>query len=346
MPTTSSYYTDLEYPTVNQDGDTWGTLTNEYLDGLLTKLKNLSDRINSAGVGSDSDLSQILRDISQYDNINASIPTTVKSLFGITDLKAADTYSYATAWNATFDSYLQGFSLTPPQSSSAVQSFDYDLFVEKLQPYVDQAESNITQANADIDHVTAILARLSAGASLQTGYYPIIPDAGISGTMRIWKFSGSRQNYSFCPSSSWAATKVTSSAWDAATANMYALFPGNTSQTDSTNMVLGSFGYLLSEAETPSHISTYGITEVLAIKIVSGDLTIPTIYGQMFFDTWYNASTGYPQLSGILFHSVPTSQVSSLSAQSTYNAADVDSGKYIDIPCTIRMRNYKTKYMY
>lgn len=346
MPTTSSYYSDLEYATVNEDGSTWGSITNTYIDGLTTKLKTLSNRINAAGVGSDSDLSQILRDISQYDNINASIPTTVKSTFGITNLKVADTYSYSTNWNAAYDSYLSGFSLTPPQSSSAVQSFDYDLFVEKLQPLLDAVESNITQANSDISHVNAILARLSAGASLQIAYYPIIPDAGIAGTMRIWKFSSSRQNYSFCPNSSWVATKVTSVAWDAATANMYALYPGNTSQTDSTNMVLTSFGYLLSETETPSHISTYGVSETLAIKIVSGDVTIPTTYGQMYFDTWYNASTGYPQLSGILFHSAPTSQVSSLTAQSTYNAADVDSGKYIDIPCTIRMRNYKTKYMY
>ena len=104
MPTTSSYYSDLEHPTVNQDGSTWGSITNTYIDGLLTKLKALSDRINAAGVGSDSDLSQILRDISQYDNINASIPTTVKSTFGITNLKVADTYSYSTNWNAAYDS--------------------------------------------------------------------------------------------------------------------------------------------------------------------------------------------------------------------------------------------------
>jgi len=186
MPTTSSYYTDLEYPTVNQDGDTYGTLVNEYLDGLLTKLKNLSDRINAAGVGSDSDLSQILRDISQYDNINASIPTTVKSTFGITNLKGTDTYTYATAWNATYDSYLQGFSLVPPGSAAAVQSFDYDLLAEKLRPYVTQAENNISQANSDIAHVNAILYRLNTvGRVARALYKPLDVESGVSGTVTI-----------------------------------------------------------------------------------------------------------------------------------------------------------------
>lgn len=209
MPTTSSYYSDLEHPTVNQDGSTWGSITNTYIDGLATKLKALSDRINAAGVGSDSDLSQILRDISQYDNINASIPTTVKSTFGITDLKAADTYSYASAWNATYDSYLSGFSLTPPQSSSAVQNFDYDLFVEKLQPYVDQAESNINQANADIAHVNAILYRLNtAGRVARAVYKQLDSESGIAGTVSIAPASsdylGDKETVTFTPTNSTA----------------------------------------------------------------------------------------------------------------------------------------------
>ena len=203
MPTTSSYYSDLEHPTVNQDGSTWGSITNTYIDGLATKLRALSDRINAAGVGSDSDLSQILRDISQYENINSSIPITVKSLFGITDLKAADTYSYASAWNATYDSYLSGFSLTPPQSSSAVQSFDYDLFVEKLQPYVDQAESNITQANADIAHVNSILYRLNTvGRVSKVVYQPFASEFGVAGTASISPAGSNLENVVFTASNS------------------------------------------------------------------------------------------------------------------------------------------------
>jgi len=362
MPTTSSYYTDLEYPTVNQDSDTWGTLTNEYLDGLLTKLKNLSDRINAAGVGSDSDLSQILRDISQYDNINASIPTTVKSLFGITDLKAADTYSYATAWNATFDSYLQGFSLVPPGSSAAVQSFDYDLLAEKLRPYVDQAESNITQANADISHVDAILARLAAGKSNRLAYIPATTDSGISGTLRIWKTTLTsqitKQYFNFVPSGSWADSGVSSSDWDAATAQIYNNIDGalRTTDTDTTNMSLnfgqGQFSedYVVENYNAATPGSIIGAQGSYTLKLLSGSPIIGNeMVGGVWFNftsvapagrkqyQWYNASNYRGYVDNIPSISRLTSDVSSPTST---------NGNHQDFAVTFRFRKYETRALY
>ncbi len=332
MPTTSSYYNDLEHPTVNQDGDTWGTLTNEYLDGLLTKLKNLSDRINAAGVGSDSDLSQILRDISQYDNINSSIPTTVKSLFGITDLKAADTYSYASAWNATYDSYLQGFSLVPPASSAAVQSFDYDLFVEKLRPYVTQAENAISQANSDVAHVNSILARLAAGPTLQPVYIPIIGDSGVSGQLTITKNAyGAQEDMSFEPDSG------DHTNWLTATSILLGLGSGNASSSDETNVTINygtvmftEDGYSLQEFFSAS-TAIFTITELSGFTVVgTNNYSVPGVEGGGLTD-WTNTS-GLKRVR-FSFNGQP-------------NTGDLSAGQSKTVSASLRMRQYFQRYLY
>jgi hypothetical protein len=332
MPTTSSYYTDLEYPTVNQDGDTWGILANEYLDGLLTKLKNLSDRINSAGVGSDSDLSQILRDISQYENINASIPTTVKSLFGITDLKAADTYSYATAWNASYDSYLQGFSLVPPGSAAAVQSFDYDLLAEKLRPFVTQAENNISQANSDIAHVNAILARLAAGATLQPVYIPIIGDSGVSGQLTITKnANGAQENMSFEPDSG------DHTNWLNATSTLLGIGAGTANSSDATNVTISygtlmftEDGYALQETFSAS-TALFTITELSGFTVVgTNNYSVPGVESGALTD-WTNTA-GLKRVR-FAFNGQP-------------NTADISAGASKSVSASLRMRQYSQRYLY
>jgi len=332
MPTTSTYYSDLEHPTVNQDGSTWGSITNTYIDGLATKLKALSDRINAAGVGSDSDLSQILRDISQYDNINSSIPTTVKSLFGITDLKAADTYSYASAWNSTYDSYLQGFSLVPPGSSAAVQSFDYDLFVEKLQPLLDAVESNIIQANSDISHVNSILARLSAGATLQPVYIPIIGDSGVSGQLTITKnANGVQENMSFEPDSG------DHTNWLNSTSILLGLGQGSANSGDATNVTIsyGSLmftedGYALQEAFSSS-TKLFTITELSGFTVVgTNNYSVPGVESGALTD-WTNTA-GLKRVR-FAFNGQP-------------NTGDLSVGQSKTVSASLRMRLYHQRYLY
>lgn len=323
MPTTSSHYSDLEYPTVNEDGSTWGSLTNAYIDGLLTKLKALSERINAAGVGSDSDLSQILRDISQYENINSSIPTTVKSAFGITDLKAADTYTYSANWNAAYDSYLQGFGLNPPSSPAEVQSFDYDLFVEKLQSYVDQAESNLIQANADIEHVNAILARLSAGATLQPVYIPIIGDSGVSGQLTITKRADIvQENMVFIPESS------AHTAWQTATSTLLGLANLGTATSSDVNDVLISYGMIVSTRED-------GMAQVL-----------PYVFGNRMFTI--TALSGFTMQGGALLDWTNTSGLKRLRFGTVghSNTADISAGASKTVSASLRMRLYHQRYLY
>lgn len=336
MPTTSSHYTDLEYATFNEDATTWGDITNEYLDGLLTKLKTLSDRINSAGVGSDSDLSQILRDISQYTNLNSSIPPSVKTLFGITDLKAADTYSYATDWNAAYDSYLKGFGLDPPGSPAAVQSFDYDLLAEKLRPYLTQAQNNLEQANSDIAHVGAILDRLAAGATLQPVYIPIIQDAGVSGQLTITKNANSLQeDMSFVPN----ASEYTN--WLNATSTLLAIQQstneGTPSSSDATNVSISygrlmftEDGYALQEAFPPS-TKLFTITELSGFTVVgSNNYSVPGVEGGALLD-WTNTA-GLKRLR-FSFNGQP-------------NTGDLSAGQSKTVSASLRMRFYQQRYLY
>jgi len=150
MSTTSSYYSDLEYPTVNQDGSTWGGITNTYLDEVLKKVKALSDRITTA----QGQLGEINRGTNAVDNLNS----TLSSLIGTNALLPgtgttllpdpySGTYTKTTVWPA-FTSELSSYS--PPTTQSEVESFDYQGFSSALTTELNRIDATVTQAEADI----------------------------------------------------------------------------------------------------------------------------------------------------------------------------------------------------
>jgi len=150
MPTTSSYYADLEYPTVNEDASTYGTIINTYLDGLLTKLKAVSDRVTN----SQAQLGNINRGVNAVDRINNTLAGAIGSSAllpstGTTLLPDpySGTYIKTTSWPA-FTSELSSYS--PPTTQSEVENFDYQGFASALTTELNRIDATVTQAEADI----------------------------------------------------------------------------------------------------------------------------------------------------------------------------------------------------
>lgn len=150
MPTTSSYYNDLEYPTVNEDASTYGSIINTYLDGLLTKLRAISDRVLNA----QTQLGNINRGVNAVDRINTTLAGRIGSsaLLPGTNITLlpdpySGTYSKTTTWPA-YTSALSSFSL--PTTQSEVANFDYQGFANALTTEVNRIEATVTQAEADI----------------------------------------------------------------------------------------------------------------------------------------------------------------------------------------------------
>jgi len=143
MPLSSSPYTDLILPTPNEDNSTYGTILNTYFQALETKLKNLSDRINAAGVGSSSTLAQINRDIAQT-NTNTS---------GILPDPYSGDFTTVSTWPA-FNTELTALGLSPPQTASEIEAFfagsDFTSFVNFLNGKLTALDTLVSTAETDI----------------------------------------------------------------------------------------------------------------------------------------------------------------------------------------------------
>jgi hypothetical protein len=137
MPFNSSIYTDLELPSLNQDNSTYGTIINTYFQALETKLKNLSDRINAAGVGDSSTLAQINSDI------NGILP----------DPYSGD-YSTVSTWPA-YNTELTALGLSPPETASEINTFfdsgDFATFASFLNGKLNSIDTILATAESDID---------------------------------------------------------------------------------------------------------------------------------------------------------------------------------------------------
>jgi hypothetical protein len=137
MPFNSSIYTDLELPSLNQDNSTYGIILNTYFQALETKLKNLSDRINAAGVGDSSTLAQINSDID-----------------GILPDPYAGNYSTVSTWPA-YNTELTALGLSPPQTGSEINTFfdsgGFATFANFLNGKLDSIDTILTTAESDID---------------------------------------------------------------------------------------------------------------------------------------------------------------------------------------------------
>lgn len=150
MPQDSAYYTDLQIPTVNSDGSTYGTIINEFLNGLLIKLKNLSDRVETAE-GQLTDINRGANSISRINNTFAGVIGSSALVSGSWTILYPDPYSGSytktTAWPA-YASDLTAFS--PPTTQSEIENFNYEGFAEVLQSKLDLIEATMDQAEADI----------------------------------------------------------------------------------------------------------------------------------------------------------------------------------------------------
>lgn len=166
MPQSSTYYTDLSLPSLNEDGSTWGTILNQYLEDLTGKLKTLSDRINAAGVGTDSTLAQINRDINSVDTINSQLPAGCPDIF-------PDPYSgvhtTVSTWPA-FNTELTALGLSPPETKAEILAFFsgdpspmdelkdfFDTRIATINSTLDTAETNIARALRDTCKTNAVL---------------------------------------------------------------------------------------------------------------------------------------------------------------------------------------------
>lgn len=166
MPQASAYYTDLEIPTVNEDNTTYGDILLTYFQGLETKLKNLSDRVNAAGVGSSSTLAQINRDIAQV-NTNTS---------GILPDPYSGNYSTVSTWPA-YNTELTALGISPPETASEIETFfssgDATILFNYLTGKLDALDIIVTQAETDLSSAlqdtcatkTILDARLAAQSS-------------------------------------------------------------------------------------------------------------------------------------------------------------------------------------
>lgn len=143
MSFSSSPYTDLILPTPNEDNSTYGTILNTYFQALETKLKNLSDRINAAGVGSSSTLAQINRDIAQTETNTSSI---------LPDPYSGD-FTTVSTWPA-FNTELTALGLSPPQTASEIEAFfagsDFTSFVNFLNGKLTALDTLVSTAETDI----------------------------------------------------------------------------------------------------------------------------------------------------------------------------------------------------
>ena len=109
MPTTSSYYSDLEYPTVNEDGTTYGGIINTYINELLAKLYTVSQRVTNA----QSQLNSINQGVNAVDIINTTLAGAIGSnplLTGTGTTLLPDPYSGTYTKTTTWPAYASSFS--------------------------------------------------------------------------------------------------------------------------------------------------------------------------------------------------------------------------------------------
>lgn len=143
MPFNSSIYTDLQLPTLNSDKSTYGTIINNYFQGLENKLKAISDRINAAGVGTSSTLAQINSDITEVNsNISGILPDPYSG-----------NYTTVSTW-PSYNTELTALGLSPPETASEIATFfsgsDITSFVNFLDGKLDDIDDLLDQVDLDI----------------------------------------------------------------------------------------------------------------------------------------------------------------------------------------------------
>ena len=179
MPTTSSYYSDLEYPTVNEDGTTYGGLINTYINELLNKLYTVSQRVTNA----QSQLNSINQGVNAVDIINTTLAGAIGSnplLTGTGTTLLPDPYSGTYTKTTTWPAYASSFSgygggaIAVPTTVSEINSFDFEGYknvllaeLARIEAVVDQAEADILTAQQDTCRTKKIIEAYQTGGTTQ-----------------------------------------------------------------------------------------------------------------------------------------------------------------------------------
>lgn len=145
MPSSSTNYS-YDIPTVGSDSTTYGTIINQFVNSLATKLKAVSDAINTAGVGASSTLAQVNRNIAQVDAINSRLPAGVADL--LPDPYGGSLTPVSTWPFLNTELTAEGFS--PPTTAQEVLDFDYTGFASYLNTRFDSLSARIVGLDAPI----------------------------------------------------------------------------------------------------------------------------------------------------------------------------------------------------
>lgn len=199
MPSSSTNYS-YDIPTVGSDSTTYGTIINQFVNSLSTKLKAVSDAINTAGVGASSTLAQINRNIAQVDAINSRLPA------GVTDL-LPDPYGGSLTPVSTWphlNTELQAEGFSPPTTAQEVLDFDYSGFATYLNTRFDSLSARIVGLDAPITIADSSTLVCETNAILNTiGEYKTVTTTqtvqtqNITTKARVWASLASQTSRDF-----------------------------------------------------------------------------------------------------------------------------------------------------
>ena len=166
MPQATTSYSDLNIPTVNDDGNTYGVLINQFFEDLTGKIFTLAAQITSAqtDLGDTSTINTILYNINQLNAINTILTTSTASggdgvtsdklRTGTTVQLTPDPYGGShtptSSWPAYTGTGEALASISVPTTESEILNFDYQAFKTALDPIVSTISTRISQAQADI----------------------------------------------------------------------------------------------------------------------------------------------------------------------------------------------------
>lgn len=238
MPTTSSYYSDLEYPTVNEDGTTYGGIINTYINELLAKLYAVSQRVTTA----QSQLNSINQGVNAVDIINTTLAGAIGSnslLTGTGTTLLPDPYSGTYTKTTTWPAYASSFSgygggaIAVPTTVSEINSFDFEGYknvllaeLARIEAVVDQAEADILTAQQDTCRTKKIIDAYNAGTTtkvwttnntIRVGFTMTNAVSGSAGTSASFQFgvaSGYGSQFTSLLTAGYATDQATTTYWN------------------------------------------------------------------------------------------------------------------------------------
>jgi len=299
MPPATTSYSDLQTPTVNDDGNTYGVIINQFFEDLTGKIFALAAQITSAqtDLGDTNTVNTILYNINQLNAINTLLVsdgvTSDKLRTGTTVQLHPDPYGGShtptSSWPAYTGSGEVLASISVPTTESEILNFDYQAFKTALDSIVSTISARISQAQADITAARVDICK--------TKKYTDAKQAG-GVTERYWTTSGSVVV---------SMTMTTAASGNAGTGASFFFGVGGSTLNISRWLSLLTAGYATDQATTtywnwrggaPTYtppVNNYNVNDtVLAVYIdflMHGNLTISYdtqgLVNGMITGSWY-----------------------------------------------------------